>query len=335
MALASFVPALDVYQMGVESVRGTRVAATEKMAISRLNVDESGVRYLPQLAKGLLLANRGNEVVVTRGTTFEIPETAFNYEQHMRFLGMSVQGGVSASGCMAPYTWAFARSLTADPDPDTYTIERRRSDGSNNEDIEFGYALLSQIRWVFAQNEALRWSASGFARKVQSSTLTGALSMPTPEIPPAALITAYLDTSYAGLGNTQLTSQVLGGEVVFDTGFMPQMTADGRTDLDFTTHLLNAEAVRATVRLQCLINSSRLATERAAAAAQTLRAIQLDVQGGSSKQFTLNMLVKYPKPDILAAEDRDGQWIVTLELETTTDGSNPSFEATLINTVAT
>jgi hypothetical protein len=334
--MANTLEALRVLQWGKEATKGTGVPATSKIAVPARNLtfDESGSIYRPQLAKGVLIRNRGNETPVMHGTTWQLADSPWLYEQGANWLSMSVgSSGNSASG-LSPYTYAYTRSLTADPAPTAWTIEERLSDGSNNRDVEYNYALAESLGFKYAEGGPLMFNAKGFARRVQSSTLTAAQTMPSPEIAPSALLTAFIDSAFGSIGGTQLTAQVIGMEFEFGTGFKPQMTADGRTDLDFTTHILDPDAVTMSLKLTCLLTTARLSTERTAAAAGTMRAVRLAIAGTGSRSLTLDMLLKHTKPEILQIGQQNGQDIVVMEMEDSSDGSNPSFTATLINTIA-
>ncbi len=329
--MSVLVDALNTFQVGIEGTPGTAVPATSKLAVERIDFDESGVVYRPKLAKGLMLRNRGNETVVQRGTTWNIPDSPLIYDQFQLFLQMAVQGGVTATGSETPWTWTHTRSLTADPGLESVTLERRISDGSNHVDHEYPYAMCQELTVRYAQNEPVRFSASGFSRRQQASTLTAAKVLPAVEIPPTALGKVFIDTSWGGLGGTQITSQVIGAELTFRSGAMPMMTVDGRTDLDFTLPVINPEDVSLALRLTCLVDHSRYATEKAAAVAQSLRAVRLELEGSASRNIFFDGLYKYSKPDIHAIGQQDGQAIVVLELEEATDGSE-FFEVTLVNT---
>lgn len=331
------IEALRVPQWGKETTRGTGVPATSRMAVPGRNLtfDESGAIYRPQLAKGLLIRNRGNETPVQHGSTWQLADSPWLYEQGANWLSMSVGSAGNTPVGSSTYTYTYPRSLTADPAPTAWTIEERLSDGTNFRDVEYNYCLAESIGWKYAEGGSLMFNAKGFGRRVQSSTLTAAMTMPTPEIAPSALLTAFIDTAFGGLGGTQLTAQVIGAEWDFGTGFKPQMTADGRTDLDMTMHILDPDAVTLSLKLTCLLQTARLATERAAAAAGSMRAVRLACAGTGSRSMQWDMLMKHTKPEILQIGQQNGQDIVVLEMEESTDGTNPSFTATLINTIAT
>jgi len=325
---------LTLYQWGIETVNGTAVPATSKIAIPRISFEPTDAMYRPRLAKGINVRNRGNETLVSRGTRIVVPSSPWNYEQGANWLSMSVAGGSANTPTGTnPYVYTYARSLTADPDVDSWTLERRMGDFAGNRDEEYAYAMLSKIGWSFTMGEALMFNAEGFARKRGASTLTAAQTMPAVEIPSAALVKVWMDGTWANLGTTQVTGQVLSGGLDFSTGYMPLTTADGRTDQDFVRHILNGEQVQIAARLVILCETQYDA-EKTAAEALSLRALRIQVDGASSKQLQLDAMLKHEQPTVPMVEAQNGQWIVTLVFQEATDGTN-LFRAKLTNTVAT
>jgi hypothetical protein len=324
---------LRTYQWGKESTRGTAVAATSKMAVELVDFEPLDAVHRPALAKGVLLRNPGNETVITRGTRIAVPETPVVYDQIQNFLS-SLKGAVSPSGTN-PYTWAYAPSLTANPAPDSWTIERRLSDGSAHIDNEWAYALWSELKFVYQIDRPLMFSAEGFARRVQASTLTAALALPTTEIPPAPLARCWIDAAWANLGTTLVAAQVLRAEVTIRTGLKPKMTFDGRADLDQTTHVFDPKerGIDAALTLMVKADSGQYATEKTAAEAQTLRAVRLEILGTSSREFELDMLLKHERGSLFHVGQEDGQDIVELKLQDATDGTN-WLSAKVVNAVA-
>lgn len=328
--------ALRQYQWGLESTSGTAVPATAKVAVEGLTFTPTDFFVRPRLAKGLITRNPGNETVIGRGTTWSVPETPFVYDQGQQWLAMAVEGGQAAVGASTPYTWTFTRDITADPAVNTRTLEQRISDGTNHIDYEYAYACLSQLRFIYATDQPLRLSAEGFARRVQGSTLTSSMALPAIEIPPAPLAVVSIDSTWANLGTTPITGQVLSADVTFMTGYGPKMTLDGRTDLDFTTNILNSENVGLDVTIRMLVkaNSGQFATEKTAAEAGTLRAVRLTIAGTASRALTLNMLLKHDAASIQTIGSEDGQDIVEMKLVDATDATN-LFEVVLVNTLNT
>ena len=312
---------------GGSAAHGTAVAATSKIAIENLEWgDDDENIYRPQFANGLLLRNRGTATAVQHGTRFSLSDQPVVWEQLPHWLAMSIAGGVTpawVSGATDIYRWTFTRSPLTNPLPESFTLERRYSNGVGGTiDQRCTYAMLSKIGFSYAQNEHLRMSAEGFARKFETNAITGALSLPTAELGVSALSTVYLDASWGAIGGTLLAEQVIGWDLEFGTGFAPLFTAEGRTNLDFTKAQPNAREVMANLKLTILLDPTTYAAEQIAAAAGTRRAIQVKVAGSGSRLLKFNGLFQHTKPALFKIGEQDGQDIVEMELEEATDESN-------------
>ena len=323
---------LRLFQMGKEATRGTAVPATSKCAVENIDFEPEDTIYRPRLARGLIVRNSGGDTVVMRGTKWTIPDCPVSYEQLQNWLSMSVVG-VSAPTGAGPYVWTYTRNPAAEPAPISWTLERRLTDGSTPKDNEWTYCLASKIAIKAAREEALKFSVEGFARRIQSSTLTAAMSMPTIEVPPHALSRIYVDSTWAALGTTNVAGQLLNWEVEFTTGLKPIFTADNRSDLDFQSYVIDSADVQIRARLQMLV-AAQYDTEKTAAEAGTLRAIRLQADGTSGRQLQIDFLARHSRGSVFKVGEEQGQDIVEMELEEATDGTNLiSFKLT--NNVAT
>jgi hypothetical protein len=306
--------------------RGTSVPATSKMAIEKIEWgDDDENIYRPSFANGLLLRNRGEATAVQHGTRFSFSDQPVVWEQLMHWFALCVKGEPTVTyvdGSPDVYRWVFTRTPTANPQPLAATLERRFSNGADFVDQECGYAMLSSFGLSYAENEHLRMSGEGFARKFATATITGALSAPTAELGVSALSTVYVNDSWATAGDTLLSEQVVGWEWEFGSGLFPQPTAEGRTDLDFTKHQINAQEVMSNLKLTLLLDPTTYAAEAAKAAAGTRRAIQVKVAGSGGRLLTIDGLYQYTKPSIFKIGEQNGQDIVELELEEATDQTN-------------
>lgn len=323
---------LRTFQWGREGTRGTAVAATSKMAVVDVEFSPLDKVDRPKLKKGLLHRNPGSETIISRGTAFRIPETPVIYDQIQNYLLASIKGAVAPTGTN-PYTWTVARLLTADPNPDTFTLERRMSDGTTPIDNEWAYAFLTQIHFSYQVDQPLRFSADGICRRIQGSTLTPALAMPTIEIPPTPLAKMWIDSTWANLGVTQVVAQVLRATVTYHTGLVPKPTFDGRSDLDFTTYVFDASACGVDAEITVMAGA-QYAIEKTAAEAQTIRAVRLTTLGTSSRELTLDMLVKHDLASSFALGADSGQDTFTMKLTDTDDATN-MFQAKVVNAVST
>ena len=332
--VASSVLDLRGFQWGLESTRGTAVPATSKILVPYIDFEPIDELFRPDEARGLVQRYKGFETPLRRGTKWTVPDAAYSYEQAPNWASMSIKGAVAPTG-VGPYVYTYTRDPVADPVPSAWTLERRLSDATNFVDNEFAYAMLSRITWKAAQNGPVLFNAEGFARRIQASTFTAALSLPTPELPVAALSKVYIDSTWANLGTTQIVGQVLDWEIGFNTGLSGIMTADGRTDLDFTGYIFGSAEVQLNVKIVMLVKpgSGQYATEKTAAEAQTLRAVRIQTTGSGSRDFKWNMLLKHMQASVFKIGEREGQDIVELNLVESTDGTN-FFSHVITNNVA-
>lgn len=304
--------------------RGTAVAATSKIALENLewgDEDENLIR--PAYSTGILARNRGPATATQHGTRFSFSDQPLVWEQLPHLLSSVVEGIPTVIYTGGVYRWTFTRDPVANPNPITWTLERRFSDGNGNYvDQRASYCVFDEITIKWAKNEDLKVSGKGFARKFNTNALTSALSLPTAEIGVSALAQVYRDTTWGALGGTMLAEQVVGFEYKIKSGAVPLATAEGRTDLDFTKHVFNDKEVQLGLKMMLLLDPATYATEAAAAAAGTVRAIQIKVAGSSSRLLKFNGLFQYTKPSLFKIGSQDGQDVVDIELEEAPDTTN-------------
>lgn len=321
---------LRLYQWGKESARGTAVAATSKIATEDIDFQPLDAFDRPKLAKGLLHRNPGSEVVVGRGSSWKATESIVVPSQQQHWLSMGM--GTVTPGGAGPFTWLSTRTLTADPAPVTWTLERRMTDGSTPIDHEWAYCFASELKWSYQIDQPVKFMAEGFGRRVQASTLTAALAMPTINPPPTALTSVWMDSTWATLGSTLVTAQVLKCDIAYHTGLKPKMTLDGRTDLDFTTYIFDAAACGLDVDL-VIMTGSQYAIEKTAAEAGTIRALRLQTTIGADI-VRLDCLLKHDKASTFGVGNQDGQDTATFKLVDTDDGTN-MFAPFITNAIGT
>lgn len=324
---------LESVQWAREATPGTDLATTSKMIVENFQLTPgSPEAYRPKLARGLMLANRGGESVIQRSSLWSA-EGPLSFEQAQNlFSGVILNDAAPTSG--PPKVWNHVRSPAAMPSLATYTFERSITDGSTPIGQAVHYAMMSDLELTFARNEVWRYKANGFARRIQTETLTAAIALPTYETCLVPGTKVFIDTSWAGLGGTQITGQVLSGSVKFGSGAAPFWTTEGRSDLDWLQPVYSSERTTCECSLTLLVGA-QYATEKTAAEAQSLRAVRLQIDGASANaQIQIDMLLKYKVPELFAFELDDEQFIVTLDMVGSTDGTN-AWQATVTNLVAT
>ena len=330
------IHSLTIPQWGLESVKapgtpGAAVAATKKMAVKyflirptdSLSRDESPL-------KGMVIANRGGEIVVARGTDWEVPETPYFFEDAHYWLAMAILGGVTVAGNLWTYT---LNPSSYGAGRDMRTIELRMSDGTNNSDWEIPACFLEEIEWVGSVDAPVRFSAKGKGRRLQTSTLTPALSMFGLVGVGSPLSKIYIDPSWATRGSTQVQGQITGWRFKLQTGLVGQFTTDGRSDADYIVAVLNPEEVKWTIEMdfKALGTSAIWTTEKTAAEAGTLRAVEIRLDNTATYQSKFQALVKHSAASLFPVDRGNGEVMGKFVFEGTTDDTN-ALACTVLNT---
>lgn len=323
---------LEVVQWAREATPGTDLATTSKVITERFNpVPSSPEAYRPTLQRGLMLANRGGESVIQRGTDWTL-EGPLTFEQAPHHFNGVIANVASPTGA-GPYIWTHTRNPANMPSLASYTFERRLTDGASPIQQAFHYAMYRELELTFQTNEVWMYNASGFARRVQDETLTAAIALPAHEICVVPKTSIFIDDDWASLGGTQIEGQILSGTIRFGSGAAPLWTADGRADLDFGAVAYASGRTTLEVELTMLMGA-QYATEKAAAEALTLRAMRVQIDGSDADhQIQLDMLLKYRVPELYGIDYDDETTIVTLDLVGSTDGTN-AWLAKVTNEVA-
>lgn len=253
--MATSIRPLDKVQFGLESVKGTLVAATRLIRANAV-IREEQDPYRSDYPQGIRANVGGAGAIMRKSTSFDF-EGDGNAQEVLWPLSTGILGAVTPTGGGAAKTWVFAPQLTtAILTLDTATIEALHSDGSTNHIyIEAGYALTEsfQFDWVFNQPMKMSWRM--FARARQSDTPTGSLVPYTTRKELASnLLAYYLDTTWAGLGGTQKTVVLREAHFACTTGLSADYTMDARADLDHTQH--NVGRLTATLSLVMEVNAT-------------------------------------------------------------------------------
>ena len=332
--MAGTIKDLGKFQWGIESTSGALVPATSVVAVEDIVFTPKDTVGAPRIAQGLAIATPGQEYIPMRGTRFSIPDHPAFFEQLPDWFNMGLGLDAAPTG-VGPYVWTHVRDITGNYAPQTRSVERRKTEGTSPLDHEWGYAFLESIRFSSTIDNAVQKSATGFARRVQASTLTAAQALPSGlQTLLGELSTVYIDDAWGSLGGTQITAKILGWSWEFTTGLTPFRAADGRTDLDFSGVWLDPTKVGATLEITAVMDSLFTA-EKAKAEAAALRAIRIQVDGDdATRQLQLDGLYKYTGGSIFEVGEREGQDIVTLSLRQATDATNFA-QAVVTNNIAT
>lgn len=235
-------------QIGIETTKGTLVAATRELT-GNISLAENISFYRPAYPRGIRAAVGAAGVITRKGSILSY-ESDLSAEEILWFLLTGIKGGVTGVDSSGDVTWTFTPQLTTGVFTlDAATIEFLRGDGTTNHyagEVGYGMTQSFKIDWsADSATDPVKLSATMFARARQTTTPTGSLvPYTTRESLVPALSKHYLDTSWAGLGGTQMTGLIRSGSIEVTTGISPSYTADGRSDKDFVEHQVGSLTAR-------------------------------------------------------------------------------------------
>ena len=230
--------ALRRIQMGQETTRGTLVAA-DKILLGALQYTDQRTHHSPEDEERNSLALLHRLTELTQGTALQYTGSLI-YEQILDFLAMGVKGSVTPTtptNGVLTRDWTFTPTLAALNAQDSYTFEY----GDDQQEYECGHVMAESIDLNFSMGEAATMSATLFGQATAKATFTGALTPPAVEDVVAQQVKMYLDTTWAGLGTTQLSGLLASAVIRIPTGL-----ADGaiRRWLPGLLHLRGGQARR-------------------------------------------------------------------------------------------
>lgn len=347
--MGTAIKALTLVQIGEESTRGTAVAATRKLMAkdATWRHTEDFEEFTDQM-HGTLARVAQAPIKTFDGSEFDIV-MALDFEQILLALLAGFKGAVTPTtpGSGDARLWTFTPSVTADPAIDTYTLEFASKDGASNElSFESPYTFCTGFS-ISAGEDGLPELTMNFVGRAPSETATtGALTKPA--ITHAANIQwkVYLDTTWAGLGGTQITGQVKSFTFTFGDFVRAERYHDGRVTLDFSNYEFNAGRL-GDITMEVVIdpNSGFVPDEDAPKSAGTLRFVRLELLGAAfdSPDDGLNRHViidgaYYHAPDSMGerGSDADGLATTTVHLMSAYDPTQAQdLEITIQNILAT
>ena len=329
-------------QFGKETTRGTAVAADTLIMGAQMTALVND-RNPQTVAEDIGIRAQGIRKAVDQYLVTDTLSIQRGYFQVLPWiLGTGLKGGVTPSEVtpgQGDYLWTFLPSLAsgASNAPDSSTIEK----GDDTQAYEAEYAMFSRVKLSGqvaqgSEQAAVAIEGEFFARRWTATTFTGAISIPTVNDLNAKLSRAYLDTTWAGLGGTELAGLLRGFELDIVTGAQPTFTGSG--DKFFTTYREGIIGAMLTLDLE------RGATSNAAWSAfmtdiQTHKFMQLKLTGpqigsGTTHTAIFNVGGQYMPVTAMNAEDR-GNHIDRIVLDGLYDTTSAKlFEAKITTNVA-
>lgn len=334
--MATAIRPLRKLQIGMEGTKGTLVAATRVLTGNSALIEKRD-RYHSDYPRGIA-ATVGGAGTLTKQWTELQHATELSAEDILWPLLTGIKGAVSPTGGGTAKTWVFTPELTtAIRTVDAATVEFMRSDGTTNHYAgEAGYCMTDafSIESTPENIATLNWSMFGRAR--QSDTPTAALVPYTSlEALAGGQLFAYCDTTWAGLGGTQLTG--MQRRVRFDcqTGVMPQWTSEGRADLDYAGHAIKSLGAKLSIIWELdSVGAARYASYRANDLIYIrLKWVGSAISGGGNKTVQIDGAFRFASDPTFSEEDE--QTLMAADLDAVYDATGTKIlEFTAINTLA-
>lgn len=333
--MPSAVRDLGITQLGRETTKGTPAAATTRwVGMTTFTPDEP--RLYPEIQNGLLLQNKASAPIAKKRTTFTL-NADLTFEQILHVLNMCMMGLTSGTGAGSDKTWTFNPTFTADPGLNSFTIQKRLTDGATNWDERIAYAMGQSFEISGAIGENAKLTMEGFGRPIELSTaITTAIAVPTVNFVPTSLFKVYIDDTFAGIGTTQLLGTLYGFRFNFESMAQPKDYIDGRADLSFSSHGLKRAYY--TLEIQGEFQA-QLEAERAKARSASKRYVRLEAVGaalGSSNyKITIDLCCGHEQGVFDADGERDGNDTVTLSFVQDFDSAAPlAAKITVVNALS-
>lgn len=285
--------ALTVVQYGKETTRGTPVAATKKLMAEITAVPLDRKPVFPKDALGVrAAATRARIDTLLVDDSLKVPEAYF--QTLPVFFNCGLKGGVTGSEqtvSQGDYLWTYLPNMTSPNAPETVTLEW--ADDVQEYETEFCMFRSCKISGQIPQDAAeapVAIEAPFFGRRVQTSTVTAGIAIPSMTSINAKLARFYKDATWAGRGTTEIANALRDFEVEFLFGNHPKFF--GSANQYFDDYGEDVIAVMMTLTFEGLaaFNTTAFADFQAA----TARAWSLKLNGpqigtGQVNNFTANV----------------------------------------------
>lgn len=334
--MATAIRPLRKLQVGIETTKGTTVAAT-RVIVGDSVLIERRERYRSNYPRGVRATVGGAGVLTKQWSEINV-ETDLSAEQVLWPLMTGIKGGVAGSNATNTWTYTFTPELTTGIITiNSATVEFIQDDGTTKHyQGECYYGLTESFKIESNPDDIAKLSWKMFGRARQAVAPTAALVPYTSlEELAGALLSVYCDTTWAGLGGTQLTGIQRGVSIEVMTGLKPDFTAEGRADKDFGKHSVNSLAAKLSITWEFdSVGAARYASYRA----NDLIYIRLKWTGGTAgdagtKTVQIDGAYRFVG-DPTFSEDED-QVLMQAELEAVFDSTaSKILEFTAINSLS-
>ncbi len=331
---------LKKVQYGLESANGTSVAADTILLCNSSFPSADREIHIPQVDMGVRTPGLLASAVVRRahgaGMTIEDADGAY-FELFPVLFSCGLNGNVSPAEQTSgegDYLWTFTAPQTGAEDIDTMTVEILDDVGG----YEISYVLVESLNITGdCVSGEVHVTANCAGDLVDQTTGTGGLSIPTAELCVGKLSRIYIDSTWAGLGGTELADCLVNWSVTLNTGAHHKFWgSSSRTANNHNQGYVTGEA-QFTFERTSGVRTEELNYRPASGYAQTPRFVSLQVTGtqigsGNSQTLQLDMAGLWTDWQIFGAEENMNSLdVATLTFGYDTTGAQ-SFQALVTTT---
>jgi hypothetical protein len=316
-------------QFGLETTAGDAVAASNIWRGTGTLEDTREIRRPDEDVGYLSRVDRSYTANLGGRLSLDSVEATFEQLPVLLSCAIAEDTAGTADGEGSGYIYTFAAPTTSAATLSTLTWE-----GGDSEAVEeMEYAYPERLRIEGSPGDALMMSADFVGRQVSTSSFTGALTLDTVEEIVFSKGTLYIDDVGDTIGDTTVSSTLLGVDIDFGTGIVAKRAANGELYFDFVTQT----GPDITVQLTYEHNASAVA-EKANWRSETPRQIRLVWEGSelttddtyTHKTFQVDMAGKYEAVE--AIDELDGNDIVRCTFKPAYNSdAELFFEAVVVN----
>jgi hypothetical protein len=308
---------LTIVQAGLEAVNGTAVAADTRLVAEVALPDSDRELVVPGAGTGKrvpeVLDNAYYRRLSCEGITLTTPDGAY-FQLLPLLLSSCVDGNITPveqTPSEGDYLWTFTESLTGTEDLDTFTLEVGDQFAGNSA-LEIAYCIVKELSFIGnAETGEMTISATIDGDKLTPTTLTSVATLPTFEPIHGKKVRLFIDSSWATLGNTEVTGTLLDFTVPLIGGGHHKRRGDSA--LTPGAHGQDKVEMMATLGLEH--NAAAIAEEALYYAdTTTIRYIRLQVEGaqigaGDNHTLVIDMAGVWQTWAPFTNRDQDGNTI--------------------------
>lgn len=312
-------------QFSKEAVKGTKPVIT-KLAVGKVSFNPEVRWFEPDEDYGRL--SRYNRRIKVDESTKLQWEGGLTFEQCMYLFNTSIKGGVAGVLLTPGYAWSYDPNIITANAPDTLSLEV----GDDQEQFDIPYVFCTGLELSFGMNDVWKFRADMVGRPMVVGNFTGSINPTTVEEVLGSKSRLYCDTTWAGLGGTEMASSIISGSIKLNTGFTPVKYGDA--NLYYTTYSESKRFLEADLVIAFNSDAVTRFAEFIAGTAKfyKIKTLGTLISGSTYKELSISLSGAIQSWDKLG--ERDGEDVVSIKLVSQYDQTGgKEFLVYLVNNV--